>query len=68
MTPRELVNTPTVKLLVYALLIGMAWADMRAQVSGKAERTEVQAMARDIQDIKAILCGRASTDSYCRAR
>ena len=70
MTPRELVSavSPVLKWVMVAFAIGIAWADLRSQVNAKAEKTDVVAMAEDIRDIKAILCGQVPRDSYCRAR
>lgn len=65
MTAKQLVDAPALKLAVYALAIGLAWATLKADVSQKADKTEVEAMAADIKDIKAILCAK-NTDSFCR--
>lgn len=67
MTPRQLIDSPALKLATYALAVGIAWATLRAEVQGKADRTTVDAMAADVRDIKAILCQR-STDSFCSPR
>lgn len=67
MSPRQLIDSAAVRIAVYALGIGIAYATLKADVAQKADATEVQVMARDIKDIKAILCSN-STDSFCRAR
>jgi hypothetical protein len=68
MTTRELVNSPTAKLVVYAIALGIAWATLRAEVAEKADKADVQAMAADIRDIRAILCRATPTDSFCARR
>jgi len=68
MTTRELVNSPTAKLVIYALALGIAWATLRAEVAQKADQTDVQAMAADIRDIRAILCRSQPADSFCARR
>ena len=66
MSPRQLIDSPAVKLATYALIIGIAWATLRAEVAQKADKTTVEAMASDVRDIKAILCSAAArTDSFC---
>lgn len=65
MTTRDLVNSPTAKLITYALIIGIAWATLNAQVAQKADKADVQAMAADVRDIKALLCRHNPTDSFC---
>ncbi len=67
MTARQLVDIPGIKLAVYALALGIAWATLEAKVRLKANTADVQAMAADIRDIKAILCD-TSKDSFCKAR
>ena len=64
MTARHIIDAPAVKLAAYAVLLGMAWATLRAEVAQKADKTSVESMASDIRDIKSILC-RNSTDSFC---
>lgn len=76
MTTRELLNAPTVKLVTYAVLLGVAWADLRSQVANKAEKAEVVQLRAEMQltnvliqsklhDIKAILCAQTPKDSMC---
>lgn len=67
MTPRQFAESPALKLAVYALLIGIAWATLKAEVAEKADKSTVEAMAHDVRDIKAILCARNS-DSFCSSR
>lgn len=92
MTARELLHSETARLVAYAVLVGIAYATLRAEVAQKADRAEVATaiamttaaaasraetialdqsrMARDIRDIKAILCAstKARSDSYCLDR
>jgi len=68
MTTRELVNSPTAKPVVYAVALGVAWATLQAKVAEKADKTDVQAMAADIRDIRAILCRATPADSFCARR
>lgn len=67
MTARQFIDQPAIKLATYALLLGIAWATLKADVAQKADRATVEAMAADIRDIKAILCAK-STDSFCITR
>ena len=64
MTARQFVDMPAVKLATYALVLGIAWATLRAEVAQKADKITVEEMAADIKDIKSILC-HDSTDSFC---
>jgi len=63
-TARQIIDIPAVKLAAYALLIGVAWATLRAEVAQKADKATVEVMAEDIRDIKNILC-QNNTDSFC---
>jgi hypothetical protein len=86
---KEALNSPSVRVIVYAIMIGIAWGELRASVAQKADRAEVAAtaavlakstaegdakqteqiagIAADIRVIRAILCGQAPKDSFCRA-
>ena len=65
MTAKQLVDNPALKLAAYALMLGIAWATLRAEVAQKADKTSVDAMAADIKDIKSILCHK-NPDSFCK--
>jgi hypothetical protein len=65
MTAKQLVDSPAIKLAAYALMLGIAWATLKAEVAQKADKATVEAMAADIRDIKSILCHN-NTDSFCR--
>ncbi len=54
-----------VKLAMYALIVGIAWANLKAEVTLKADMADLVPVARDVATIKAILCGQASADSFC---
>ena len=79
MTARQLVDSTTVRIAIYALALGIAWATLESKVAQKADKAEVQAAVdtirseqrrtgADVRDIKYILCGPRNTDSFCRAR
>lgn len=65
MTTRDLMSSPTAKLVTYAVLLGIAWGTLRASVAQKADQADVQAMAADIRDIRALLCRQNPADSFC---
>ena len=65
MTAKQLVDNPALKLAAYALMLGIAWATLRAEVAQKADKASVDAMAADIRDIKSILCNN-NPDSFCK--
>ena len=71
MTARELAMSPAIKIATTALLVGLAWADLRAHVDHlekeKVDRMEFLRVADDVRDIKAILCGRTK-DSLCNPK
>jgi hypothetical protein len=79
MTARQLIDSPTLRIAAYALVLGIAWATLESKVAQKADKAEVQAavdtirdnqrrIGADVRDIKYILCGPRNTDSFCRAR
>lgn len=41
MTPREVLNSPSIRMVVYAVLIGIAWGELRMSVAQKADRAEL---------------------------
>lgn len=75
MTARQLVDSPVLRVAIYALALGIAWAELKASVNQKADKVEVQAVdtriqaiAHDISDIKSLLCANRNSDSYCQSR
>lgn len=75
MTARELVNSPTVKLLAWGCAFGIGWATLQAQVQDKATKDEVgelrQAvgqMARDVRVLRQLACRQALADTFCESQ
>lgn len=66
MTARQVWDSIPIKVLVLIVAGVLAFAQLQSQVMQKADRQTVEEMARDIKTIKAILCGKASGDSYCQ--
>ncbi len=59
---------PWHRLLVYGFLFGVGYATLQAEISRKADAEPVAAMARDIADVKYMLCQNAQyrINSACR--
>jgi hypothetical protein len=53
----------TCVLLVFAA--GGAWAATRVQIAGKADKTDMAAMAADVRVIKVLVCRDHPGDSMC---
>lgn len=66
MPPKSFIESQTIRIAVYALVLGTAWATLQAQVSGKAQQADVVAIQRDLADIRVLLCRHEPTDSYCK--
>lgn len=67
MTARQFVESNFVRFTVYALIVGIAWATLKAEVAQKAEKADVAEMAADLNDVKSMLCKMPEniTDSAC---
>jgi hypothetical protein len=65
-----MIDSPTIRIAVYALALGIAWASLEAKVSQKADRAVVETMAAEVRDIKTILCSKAENahDSACQRK
>ena len=55
-----------VQVVVYAVLTGAAYADLKSAIKLKADQMDMISVASDVKTIKAILCERAAQDSFCR--
>jgi hypothetical protein len=63
-TAKQIVDSPVLKLVAYAVVLTLAFATLKAEVQQKADKAAVEVMAEDIRDIKNILCHN-NTDSFC---
>ncbi len=74
MTTRDLVDSPTIRIALYALALGIAWATLEAKVSRieeqKADKAEVQQMAAEISELRSItldmLCVQQPDNRRCK--
>lgn len=62
----QFVARHVVQIVVTAIGLGMAWASLTAMVAQKADKSTVEAMARDVKTIRAVVCADHGKDSYCR--
>ncbi len=63
---REAVNRNAFAIVAALLSFVASYATLQAKVEQKADRSTVEAIAKDIRTIKLILCERAAADSYCK--
>lgn len=69
MSPRQVfgdfVARHVLQIIGGAFLFGGAWFVLHGQVAQKADKTTVEAMARDVRDIKTLVCRQWPDDSQC---
>jgi len=50
------VSQHAIRFIAYAIAIGVAWGALTAAVGGKAEKSDVEEIRRDIRDVKDLVC------------
>lgn len=53
MTTEGILDSPSLRVLIYAILIGAAWGELKASVAQKADRSEVVATATRLAAVTA---------------
>lgn len=70
MTTRDIVDSPTIRIALYALALGIAWASLEAKVATKAEKSTVEALeAKQNATYSLVLdmrCEQHPNDRRCR--
>lgn len=74
MTTRDIVDSPTIRIALYALALGIAWASLEAKVNRvqeqKADKADVQAMSSEIGELRSItldmLCVQQPGNRRCK--
>ena len=77
MTTRDLVNSPTVKLLAWGAAFGIAYATLQSQVSSKGEKADMVAadlrlenalksLSQDVRVLRLVACQQAKADTFCK--
>jgi hypothetical protein len=74
MTTRDLVDSPTIRIALYALALGIAWATLEAKVNRveeqKADKSEVQGIRGELGELRSItldmLCVQQPENRRCK--
>lgn len=64
--PEGIFDLRTMRWVLYAFVIGVAWADLQAQNARKVDRDEFIILAHDVRAIKVIVCRSTPNDSECK--
>ncbi len=74
MTTRDIVDSPTIRIALYALALGIAWASLEAKVNRvqeqKADKAAVQSISSELGELRSItldmLCVQQPDNRRCK--